>query len=705
MSQVKLLFSVHNHQPVGNFDHVIENTYTYSYKPFIDLLYDYPEIKFGLHCSGILWDYFLDKHKDYIDKVREMVKRGQVELISGGYYEPILSSISQQDRIEQIRMMNNFLLKTFDIKSEGLWLTERIWEQNIVKDIVDAGIKYTLVDDYHFYSAGLPKQELNGYYVTEEEGRVLYVFPISQTLRYYIPFKLVDEVINFLKKFSFGHEKEIVGLTLGDDGEKFGGWPKTYEHVFLNNWLKNFLDAVLENKSWLSTITYSEFLKIQPPKGRIYLPTASYFEMGEWTLPTQAQENFEDILKELDNNPNKERYLQFMRGGYWKNFLSKYPESNNMHKKMLFVSEKINKVKKEKVSMSKSKTKNNLDNSNTISELKNIKQATIDLYKAQCNCAYWHGVFGGLYLPHLREAIYEHLIKAEKELYKKDSISILDFDKDGFDEIIVENKDYEVCLKPSYGGSVTEIDLRNYNKNLTNVLSRKKEAYHRRLIEYDKNQKHFDPSQIKTIHDLVLSKEPNLSKHLFYDWYNRYSFLDHFLHFDTKYDNFMRCQYGELGDFVLEPYEVISVDKKNFVVELFREGNVWIGNVAKKVSVKKVFTFTQNIGCDYTITNLSNDDIEVWFLTESNFMVPQPQKKLLGEFESDTLLLKDENKCFSLEIKIFPKPTFWIFPIETISLSESGFERTYQGLSVSANFKKKLMKKESFSFKIVMDIR
>jgi alpha-amylase len=667
---------------VGNFESVIEEAYQKAYKPFIDIMYDYPDFKFALHCSGILWDYFLEKHPEYIEIVKKMVERKQVELVSGGYYEPILSSIPQKDRVGQIKMMNEFLKKTFNVQPQGLWLTERIWEQIVVKDIVDAGIKYTLVDDYVFYSAGINRienPELTDYYVTEEEGRILYVFPISQTLRYYIPFKPVEEVIQLLSKFV--RQNEIIALTMGDDGEKFGIWPKTYEHVYKDGWLKKFVEQVLKNSQWLKTTTFSEFVNLKPPKQKIYLPTASYFEMGEWCLPTSTQEMFESLIKNLDNIPNNQVIRQFLHGGYWKNFLSKYPESNNMHKKMLFLSEKIQRVKDKKLIQT--------------------------FYKSQCNCAYWHGVFGGLYLPHLREAVYQNLINVEKQIVKN-GVYCKDFDKDTQDEILVSSEKFSLYIKPSYGGSVYELDLKQYDKNLLDVLSRKKEAYHKRLIEFESNNAKIDPQQVKTIHDLVLVKEEGLSKKLYYDWHQRYSFLDHFLHSDTKFENFYKCQYGEQGNFTIEKYEIEKINKKNLEVILSRIGNVWVkeNNYPIKITKKFVVNDEENcVSCEYKIENLSDTNIELWFLSEINMLVFCPQQNLFQEIETDVYKFVDEAKKFEVEVKTDQKKLFWIFPIETISLSESGFERTYQGLCVAISSKFSLAKEEIYNTKIGLIIK
>jgi alpha-amylase/alpha-mannosidase (GH57 family) len=682
MSKVYFLLCIHNHQPVGNFENVIEEAYQKAYKPFIELMYKYPKFKFALHCSGILWDYFLEKHYEYIEIVKDMVKRKQVELVSGGYYEPILSSIPQKDRVGQIKMMNEFLYSTFGVQPQGLWLTERVWEQSVVKDIVEAEIKYTLVDDYVFYSAGINRveqPELTDYYITEEEGQVLYVFPISQTLRYYIPFKPVKENIELFSKFV--NQNENVALTMGDDGEKFGIWPKTYEHVYQDGWLKNFVEQVLQNEQWLETVTFLEFIQLKPPKQRIYLPTASYFEMGEWCLPSSTQELFEQIIKNMDNISQNQIIRQFIRGGYWKNFLSKYPEANNMHKKMLFLSQQVR------------KSKNN--------ELTKI------FYKSQCNCAYWHGVFGGLYLPHLREAIYQNLINVEKQIVEN-KIYIDDFDKDTQNEILVSSEKFSLYIKPSYGGSVYELDLKQYDKNLLNVLSRKKEAYHKRLLEFENNNAKTNIQQVKTIHDIVLVKEEGLSKKLYYDWHQRYSFLDHFLHPDTKFENFYKCQYGEQGDFTIEKYQIEKINKKNFEVVFSKIGNVWVGKDKFSIKITKKFNVNDNqnfINCEYQIENLYDEKLQLWFLSELNMLVFGAQQNGYQEVETDFYQIVDDDKKFVVEIKTDQKKLFWIFPIETISLSEAGFERTYQGLCIGISSKFILEKKQIYTTKIILKIK
>src|SRR5215831_979050 len=117
---------------------------------------------------------------EYIDRLRRLVSRVQVEIVGGGFYEPVLPMIPQRDRVGQIRTYTTYLEELFQTKVRGMWVPERVWEQNLVSAIADAGIEYTVLDDYHFKQAGVEEDRLFGYYVTEDEGRLLRIFPGSE---------------------------------------------------------------------------------------------------------------------------------------------------------------------------------------------------------------------------------------------------------------------------------------------------------------------------------------------------------------------------------------------------------------------------------------------------------------------------------------------------------------------------------------------
>jgi hypothetical protein len=122
--------------------------------------------------------------------------------------------------------------------------------------------------------------------------------------------------------------------------------------------------------------------------------------------------------------------------------------------------------------------------------------------RAQCNDAYWHGVFGGLYLPHLRNAVWHQLAIAERELRKGDSLVCeeLDLDYDGFPELWVHSSQFSAVISPHRGGAIEVLTRFNDLTNLADVLTRRRESYH----ELPKQHGHHDDKSGGTasIHDI-----------------------------------------------------------------------------------------------------------------------------------------------------------------------------------------------------------
>ncbi len=378
MTKFKLALGLHNHQPVGNFDSIFQKAHQDAYAPFLELLEKFENIRLSLHQSGILWDWQEKHHPKYLALVKDLVERGRIELMTGGFYEPILPSIPDRDKLGQISLLNNYIKERFNVECSGLWLTERVWEPHLPKTLHQAGVRYLPIDDTHFLYTGLELDDLKGVFITEEEGFAIKLLPIQKKLRYLIPFGTVTKVIDELKRQA---DKNGGGMAVyADDGEKFGVWPKTHQHCFDDGWLEDFFDALARNSDWLEVCTLGEAAQSEPV-GRADLPTASYAEMLHWSLPPKAfveYEEFETWLKEQDK---LEKYGRFLRGGHWRGFLAKYDEANLMHKRMLAVSDRL-----------KHFTVKNPKKTDIIS------RAREHLYAGQCNCPYWHGVFGGMYL-------------------------------------------------------------------------------------------------------------------------------------------------------------------------------------------------------------------------------------------------------------------------------------------------------------------
>jgi len=139
---------------------ILEEAYNRSYKPFFEIMKDFPDVKINLHFSGYLLTWLTEHKPQYIKLLNKLRKRGQIEIVSGGMYEPILPLLTEEDGIAQIKMHMDYVETIFQERPKGMWLAERVYEPHIPKILNKAGVLYTLVDDYHFKAVGVPEKEL-----------------------------------------------------------------------------------------------------------------------------------------------------------------------------------------------------------------------------------------------------------------------------------------------------------------------------------------------------------------------------------------------------------------------------------------------------------------------------------------------------------------------------------------------------------------
>jgi alpha-amylase/alpha-mannosidase (GH57 family) len=702
-ASIQLGLVIHNHQPVGNFPWVFQQVYQESYLPMIEALEQHPHVRLSLHYTGSLLDWFHEAHPECIERIAALAQRNQVELVSGGYYEPILPSIPDRDKIAQIRRLNEQIYKDFGVSPSGMWIAERVWEPSLPRLIREAGIEWTILDDIHFKNAGLEDKDLYGYYATEDQSSILKVYATSKTMRYTIPWRPVRETIEALRSLATLDGKRIA--VMGDDGEKFGSWPGTSAYCWgsteQRGWVDEFFTALEENSDWIHTTPLGEHARYHPALGRIYIPTSSYIEMTEWALPPQKSYLFDKLVHQLEEE-HRDDILQFMRGGFWRNFLVRYPEVNNQHKKMLRVHDAVY-----------------------------IAGATeeagvVQLWKAQANDTYWHGLFGGIYMNHVRSAIYHNLIEAENAADRIrfgdghwQHYKLTDFDKDTQDELIIESDQQNSYIDQQRGGTLFEWDMRRSMHNVLSVMSSYEEGYHQTLREYEQERRkrealeaaqkadafsNQDTTQPASPHISVRTKEPDLDRYLIIDRYRRKSLVDHFLPPATTLPDFALLHFEEMGNCIEQPYETsIQQSSDGIRVTLSREGQVRRPGALGPLQVflkKSLFLplGEEKLLVDYTIENRSQAFLQTRFACEWNF-------NFLGGGSNDQAYYrvagqKLENEHFDstgevgnvssfsignswlqqdLTFTLSEAATLWRYSIDTVTGSEAGFERTHQG--------------------------
>lgn len=617
---------------MGNLEHAFRDAYDRAYRPFLDIIRRRREVRASLHYSGSLLQWIERNRPEFLDDLSALVREGRVELLTGGFYEPILPIIPDRDKAGQISLLTSYLQERLGADPKGMWLPERVWDSRLVAPLRAADVRYTLVDDNNFRRAGIADHEsADRFQVRGPDGQTLDVFAINSALRRSVPFQPPETAMEHVRRLA---ESGGALAVLADDGEKLGEWPGTHKTVYEERWLERFFDLLAGNRGWVRMTTLSEAVTEMEACGPIELPAGSYEEMMRWS------------------------------GGRWEHFLERYEESHLMYRKMLLVSGKLAERRET-----------------------DTDGARDGLYRGQANDAYWHGTFGGLYLLHLRQGNYRSLLEAENELARDGRVRIAqqDFDGDGAPEVLVRSPQLSVYLH-RIGGQAFELADRAKPWNLAGALMRRPEPYHERLGDTEQGRR------LLPLH---------------YDWYPRRALIDHFLRDDVDLDAFARCEYGEQGDFVNQPFEFdIKEYAEGGEVTLRRRGGVWVGDSFLPVTVSKTLCFAPDspqIRCDYQVESGAEQELDLWFASEQNFVLsgargdgryyrvnsdggtsPLDARR---EFEDVARFeMVDERLGEQVTLELEDRPTVWTFPIMTVSQGLEGPTSSYQGSSVSAHW-------------------
>jgi len=544
MKTIKFIFALHNHQPVGNFDSVFADTYEKAYKPFLELVKSYPGIAVSLHYSGSLLEWLVANRPEFTGTVQALSDRGNVELLSGAYYEPMLTTLPLRDQIGQIKLQNALLRNEFGYTPSGMWLPERVWTSAMPFTIHECKLKYTVIDEHRITD----HPPLKGYYNSEYEGRTAGIFSVSETLRKMIPAASPEKVIDYLLSMTSENEQDV--LVFMDNGEKFGAHPESDAYF---QWLRTFFELLQNNNAAILTTTFKDYWEHFMPLGLRYPSEGAYCEMDAWAM---ANKGF---------------------GTGWNAFLMKYPEANWMHKRMSQISQKIDA----------------LQNSGKIP--RSIRKIKKQFWSGTFHDAYWHGIHGGIYLPHLRNLAWMNLTKAEnavdQQLYNLSGQiyqELTDINRDGYNDVTIITRNLRAVFDSKIMGGLEELTYKPAGINLCNTIACYPESFHQDM-------------DIRPVYD----KNP------------RYSLIERYYDKAIDVDLVRDHSLKEASDFLNEAVEVKNTPHTN-CVRFSRNG--WIN--WQRAHLCKTITFREN-GFDihYKIRNNGIAAIDFYFGPEFNFAV------------------------------------------------------------------------------------
>lgn len=618
------ILCIHAHQPVGQKEDVLARICDECYSPLLHVLENFPKIPVVLHFSGVLLEWLESAKPEYLLRLNRLVGRGQVEFLSGGFYEPVLAMIPIDSRFIQLIKHRIFLEKHFRFTPKGAWLAERVWEPFMAETLHDAGLQYTLVDDHVFKMAGIKEDALREAYLTEEKGKTLTLFPISKELRYQMPFALPEKTVDYLVALSGKNSKN--GKTpaplcvYADDAEKFGSWPGTHKLVYEEKWLERFFSLILAKKEHIRILTFSQYLSERTEFKKVYPSPGSYEEMMQWC------------------------------GGNFRNFFLKFPEANLMHKKMIYLSAQVSGCIRAQEAKSAPPKK---------TAAQRMDDAEKGILKSQCNDAYWHGVFGGLYIDFLRHGIYSHLLDAEKALLELSGKTFYgaayDADSDGKNEQLLNSPHFSLLLKPDRGAGLLELSSFAHRFNFLSLISGNVYGAAKQSFT-----EHFFTGESREIlSDMAVNLLP------------------------------------DCGDFSASPFETRMLERKNqCMVQCVRSGEVQVNGHPCRMMLKKSFVVKDapHLDVHYEISNLYHEPLKLAFCVRMCYSLPAGTNELLIDRERvslfDPSLAKEKKDAriktslFTLLLQAQTPADFILMPLYTTFQSERGEEKIYQGIEL-----------------------
>lgn len=646
MNSLRLVWVVHFHQPLDNFPDTIRRFVERVCHPFLDALEQHPRIRMGLHFSGGFLHYLEGEDPGLLEKLGRIVARKQVELLGGGFYEPILSLIPRPDALAQLRKTATWLQERFQVLPKGAWLPESVWEPDFPELLADAGYEYVLLEDRLLERAGLEPGELCHPFLTSHLSSTVSILPISSRLSTEIPFRPLRDIHASLVQLC--HRPEPQMLFLAQSAEAYGFWPSTfhrfYEEALLEEWL-----AYLESQSQRVTMeTPASVTAGRWPS--VFLSSGARTDLEGYALPTAASRSYFAVREDLGHRFDADRFFRFLHGGAWQEFFAKYSEAHWMQNKMVALSRRIRSLPNRE-------------------ELPGYDR----LLAAQEHTPYWHALGGGLFANYLRDGVYRRLLRTEEELDElspSPAIEQKDLDADREPEVILRTRDCRAVVDPDYGGALVELAFLPSHYNVANTLRRYAKVYP-------------ETPPVEPIED----------------WHRRHLFQEHFLPVETALSQFQTEGYIERGDFINLPYRIVSLEEEGPLrrLTLEREGGIYIDQERRALRCRKVFELAEpdTLRVQYTITNESELPIELLFVCEANYSFLSPEGPLrfvaLGEdrlpcgllFERSGIpswALADQTRSLRWEWTLAEGPaTLWHHPVYTTGYTNGQFEQNYQG--------------------------
>lgn len=416
-----LILGTVNAPPLHLKQEELEQLYQSSTKPFLTEAYSYPDVGLTLVFSGHYLQWLARYHSEYILALGEMVRRKQIEILGGPFYAPLLPLIPPNDRIGQIEELTTSVRKILGKRPRGCWLPKGVWELPLAATLANCGMEFTFLEEHLFSRAGLNPQHYFQPHVSENQGKLLTVFPYSLAWTDKILAGNFNDLLGFTESLLSEGRTVLTCLLPGDAWGRRGQALTDFYCSSAEPGLQTLFSWLRENQDRIETVHPSVYLKKQPSSlPRIHLSNSTY----------------EDLQREagLVRDESEAPFRNYRQ------FLSDYPEINDLYARMLFVHMLAYQIRRDKYR----------------------KKAVLeDLWKAQNLYFYFSWSEGGFFENGFRKQAYALLLQAELKARDRltfiPSLGSVDLDFDGLKEFFYQGQTCNIGID-SKGAQVISLD-------------------------------------------------------------------------------------------------------------------------------------------------------------------------------------------------------------------------------------------------------
>ncbi len=433
---VRLQVVIPFHQPLSSTHEQLAQACERCYIPLITALEKHESVRVALHFGGHILDYLARSQEGFLLRVKNLCKRGQVEILGGLFYGGIPALLPEFDVRSQIEMSTEFWESFVGVRPKGFWLTDLAWAAELPRLLDETGLAYGFVASSQVQlPAGTPPSLGS----LQRGGHKIAAFVLDSSLSQALPARPAVEWMQAVRDIGTRGNEQVLSVWVR--AESLGLEPGTYAWCHEQHWLTQWFTALTEGLQATLVLPQETFPSVHPAQP-LSLRHVCAPELHAFGAAAPAVE--------------------------WTDFAYQFSEVDTLYRRMLRASAKL----REAIGVMEDEE---------LEERWSDHLATAQrlVFSSQAPDVYYRGQSLGFADPSLRDATMARLLRAENimdNLVQGDedwlSFEEVDLDDDGVDEEFVATRRLSVWLDVKRG-NIRTLENRITEANVLDVGGRR----------------------------------------------------------------------------------------------------------------------------------------------------------------------------------------------------------------------------------------